>query len=147
MIIYFTIWTVSLNIRIRLEGMDSLSKAPKAASRSEGTLLRSHNIVQIVIEIFSKSEAYQNVIERNMEWIRMDGSLQGWNQHSKASDWIEAAGAGGGIWPTSLLSNHPHGHRKWPNSPPTHGDADRKTDDADRPIAAKWMKRDWLVDY
>lgn len=73
MIIYFTIWTVSLNIRIRLEGMDSLSKASKAASRSEGTLLRSHNILQIVIENFSKSEAYQNVIERNIwsgyEWM------------------------------------------------------------------------------
>lgn len=53
--------------------MDSLSKAPKAASRSEGTLLRSQNILQIVIEIFSKSEAYQIVIERNIwsgyEWM------------------------------------------------------------------------------
>lgn len=52
--------------------MESLSKAPKAASRSEGTLLGSHNM-QIVIEIFSKSDAYQNVIERNIwsgyEWM------------------------------------------------------------------------------
>ena len=55
--------------KIRLEGMESLSNAPKAASRSEGTLLRSHNIVQVVIEIFSKSKAYQNFIHRNMEWI------------------------------------------------------------------------------